>query len=120
MKTKPSEPPAESLPNQGKNILDTTKFKCNSNNECTASKVIPDQKVINAVIQAAQKKPLKTNTVIIARFKWLSQRKFTFPAEMELPNLCLVIKNGKLERAFFSNVLTHVIKKQRYFILILN
>jgi len=120
MQTKPAEPPAERQAEHRKNSLDTTKFKCHSNNECKASKLIPSQEAIKAVIQCVRKKRLETNIVVIARYQWLRRHQFDFPTEIELPNLCLEIKNGQLKRAFFSDVLTHVIKKQRYFILILN
>ena len=82
--------------------------------------MVPDEKSIQAVLQAVRKKPYQQNAVNIARYKWLSQRNFPFPFDMELPNLCLTIKDGKLIRTIYSNVLTHIIKKQRYHIQILN
>ena len=66
------------------------------------------------------KKHLKKSTVIIARYDWMKRHKISYPVGMELPNLCLTVKDGKLIRAIFSNVLTHIIKKQNYFIQILN
>lgn len=100
--------------------METTNFKCRSNNECKASKVVPDQKAIQAALKSAKKKPLGSNAVIIARYQWLKTRNLNLPVEMELPNLCLTVKDGKLIRAIYSEVLTHVIKKQRYHIQILN
>ncbi len=120
MKTKKSEPPAENQAEQRKFSFITDNFKCHSNNECKASRLIPSQEAIQAAIQCVRKKRLETNIVVIARYQWLTRNHFDFPLEIELPNLCLEIKDGKLKRAFFSNVLTHVIKKQRYFILVLN
>ena len=56
----------------------------------------------------------------MARYEWLKRHRLSYPVDMELPNLCLTIREGKLIRAFYSNVLTHVIKKQNYYIQILN
>lgn len=100
--------------------METNKFSISPKGQCKASTVVPDQKAINVVIAASKKKPQKENTVLIARYQWLKKHKLPFPEKMELPNLCIVIKNGKLKSAFFSNVLTHIIKKQNYYLQILN
>jgi hypothetical protein len=100
--------------------MDTTKFSISSNGECKAAKISPDQKAIKMTLASSKKKYLQKSTVIIARYNWMKRNNISFPEGMELPNLCLTIKNGKLIRAIFSNVLTHVIKKQNYFIQILN
>lgn len=100
--------------------METKQFSTNSNGHCRASKVIPDQKSIQMILEASKKKPQKGNSVIIGRYQWLKRRGLHIPMEMELPNLCLMIKHGSLQRAFYSNVLTHVIKKQNYYIQILN
>ena len=100
--------------------MDTTNFTTNPNRHCRASKEAPDQKAIKLILASAKKKYQKANIVIIARYKWLKNHKLQFPANMELPNLCLMLKKGELERAFYSNVLTHVIKKQNYYIQVLN
>jgi hypothetical protein len=101
-------------------LVDITKFSVTSDRSCRASKVAPDQKTIKIILALAKKKHLQTNAIIIARFDWLRRNKLMFPQNMELPNLCLKIKNGKLVHVFYSNVLTHVIKKQKYNIQILN
>lgn len=95
-------------------------FRTYANGHCKASKEGPDQKTINLVIASAKKKPLQSNAVIIARHAWLKARNLKAPADMELANLCLMIKNGKAYRAIYSNVLTYIIKKQNYHIQILN
>lgn len=100
--------------------METVKFSISPKGQCKASKVIPNQKAINVAIAASKKKPQKENTVVIARYQWLKKHKLPYPEKMELPNLCIVIKNGKLKSAFFSNVLTHIIKKQNYYLQILN
>ena len=100
--------------------MDRTKFSISANGECKAGKVSPDQKAIKIALASAKKKHLQKSTVIIARYDWMKRNKISFPENMELPNLCLTVKNGKLIRAFFSNVLTHIIKKQNYHIQILN
>ena len=100
--------------------MDTTNFKVTATASCKASKVAPDQKTIKTILASAKKKHLEANAIIIARFDWLKRNKLKFPENMELPNLCLKIKDGKLVHSFYSNVLTHVIKKQRYYIQILN
>jgi hypothetical protein len=115
--------------NKGKNQIkmepvkqefDTTTFAVTSDGSCKTAKVAPDQKTIKTILASAKKKQLQTNAIIIARFDWLRRNKLKFPENMELPNLCLKIKGGKLVHVFYSNVLTHVIKKQNYFIQILN
>jgi len=103
-----------------KEEFDTKKFSVTSGGSCRASRVTPDQKTINTILASAKKKRLETNLIIIARYDWLKRNKLKFPENMELPNLCLKIKGGKLTHVFYSNVLTHVIKKQKYVIQILN
>lgn len=100
--------------------MDTTKFSTSANNECKAVRITPDQKSIKSILASAKKKPLKGYAVVIARYKWLLKHNLPIPLEMELPNLCLTIKEGNLERAFYSNVMTNIIKKQKYNIQILN
>ena len=100
--------------------MDTTNFKVSANSECKAAKVVPDQHSIKVTLASAKKEPQKKNTVIIARYNWLIKHKLVFPSQMELPNLCLTIKEGKLIRAIYSNELSHIIKKQNYFIQVLN
>lgn len=80
----------------------------------------PDTKSIETVLASAKKKPLKTYAIVIARYEWLKRHKLPIPADMELPNLYLKIKNGKLTSSTYNNVLVHVIKKQKYHIQILN
>jgi hypothetical protein len=101
-------------------FMNTTNFTVTSDGSCRSSKFVPDQRTIKAVLAAAKKKPLLTNTIIIARFDWLRRNKLNFPFDFELPNLCLKIKNGRLAHVFYSNELTHIIKKQKYLIQILN
>ena len=103
-----------------KQEFDTTSFSVTSDGSCKASKVAPDQKTIKTILASAKKKHLQTNAIIIARFDWLKRNKLKYPENMELPNLCLKIKDGKLVHVFYSNVLTNVIKKQKYAIQILN
>jgi hypothetical protein len=100
--------------------MNTENFKVDAGNSCKASKFIPDQKSIKYAIIAARKKSKDGSRIIIARYEWLQRNKLAYPHDMELPNLCLTIKKGKLIKAFFSNVLTHIIKKQNYYIQILN
>jgi hypothetical protein len=115
--------------NQGRNQIsydllyteiDTTSFSTYAGNSCRASKAIPDQRTIKTVLRLSKKNYLKEDTIIIARYECLKRHNLYFPIGMELPNLCLKIRNGKLETAFYSNSLTHIIKKQRYHIQILN
>jgi hypothetical protein len=96
------------------------KLLVKSDGSCEEIKFVPDQKTIKIILASAKKKQLKANAIIIARYEWLKRNKLKFPENMELPNLYLKIKNGKLVQVFYSNVLTHVIKKQNYFIQILN
>jgi len=101
-------------------ILIKASFKSSTNGHCKKSSFVPDQKSIHLAINMARKNFKEGNLVIIGRFDWLERNKLQIPSDMELPNICVMIKGGKLERAFYSNVLTHVIKKQNYNIEILN
>ncbi len=100
--------------------METNSFKVSANNETKASKIAPEQKAIKSALRCAKKRKLKDNLVIIARYQWLVRNKLNFPPEMDMPNLCLTIKQGRLIRAFYSTVMTHVIKKHQYFIQVLN
>ncbi len=100
--------------------MDTKNFKISANNERKASKIAPDQKAINRAITSAKKKYLNCSIIIIARYQWLRRNKLSFPIDMDMPNLCLTVKDGKLIRAFYCTVLTHIIKKQNYYIQVLN
>jgi hypothetical protein len=100
--------------------MDTKNFKVSANNECKASRVIPDQNAINLAIRSAKKKHFTNKAIIIVRYQWLIKNKFRVPENMDMPNLCLTIQDNKVVRAFYSSVMTHVIKKQKYNIQILN
>jgi len=100
--------------------METNIDKTSSHGGCSVLKVAPDQKAISKVLASAKKKPQYQSTIIIARYGWLKRNKLELPETMDLPNLCLTIKKGKLIRAFFSDVMTHIIKKQNYYIQILN
>lgn len=100
--------------------MNTDNFKVYSNGHCKSLKIKPDQDSIIKVLKCSKKKPQKNNVVIIARHKWLIRNRLCLPENLELANLCLMIKNGELIRAFYSNELSHVIKKQNYLINILN
>ncbi len=100
--------------------METTKFKNGAQGLCFRSKIQPDEKSINLTLQSSRKAHLQKWTVIIARFNWLKRNKLMVPEDIELANLCLVVKKGKLDRAYYSSTLTHVIKKQRYYFQILN
>lgn len=100
-------------------VIDTMNFQLTAGGSCKASIVAPDQKTNKTVLASAKKKQLETNAIIIARYDWLKRNKLKLPGNMELANLCLKIKDGCLMCAFYSNVLTHIIKKQKYYIQIL-
>lgn len=100
--------------------MKTDNFRVYSNGHCKCSTVKPDQASILKILECSKKKPQNNNVVIIARHRWLIRIKFSLPENLELANLCLMIKIGELIRAFYSNELSHVIKKQNYLINILN
>lgn len=101
--------------------IDISDFKCYANGHCKKSRYRPDNRSITRVILSTKRRLLeKENVVVIARYRWLSKRNLFLPDDMEIPNLCLMIKNKKLIRAFYSDTLNHVIKKLNYFIIILN
>jgi hypothetical protein len=100
--------------------VDTSRFRVYSNGHCAASKLRPDPISIKTTLAKVEKKIQHGNHVIIARYKWLKNRGLQIPDGMELPNLCLMIKNKKLIRAFYSNILSHIIKKQKYDIHVIN
>jgi hypothetical protein len=100
--------------------MEKTKFKNGTQGLCPRSAIRPDEKSINMTLQSSRKDHLQKWTVIIARFDWLKRNKLMIPEDIELANLCLVVKKGKLDRAYYSSTLSNVIKKQRYYFQILN
>ena len=100
--------------------MKTNNFKMAANAGCKPSSLMPDEKSINTVIASSKKEPLEKNAIIIARYGWLKKNNLPYPEKMELPNLCLTVSQGKLIRAFYCNVMTHIIKKQNYHIQVLN
>lgn len=83
-------------------------------------KTTPNPQTLAKVLEHANPKYRSGNHIIIARYRWLRYNELPMPEDMELPNLCITIKNGKPLRAFYDNRLTHIIKKQNYTIQILN
>lgn len=100
--------------------MSTMNFKRSPQGLCQVSKVVPSADLINRALATAKKRYRSGHLIIIARTSWLEDVKALTPADMPLVNLCIVIKHGILDRAFFSTTLTHVIKKQNYYIQILN
>lgn len=101
--------------------MKTDEFSKSASDWCRTSKVRPDQQSLNYIIKRAKKKPIeKGNAIIIGRYNWLSRNKLLIPNDMNLPNLCVIIKKGELRRAFYSNTMTDIIKKQSYYIQIIN
>jgi hypothetical protein len=96
------------------------KFKVYGNGHCKYSKLAPDQESVIVAIQRARKKPLAGNAIIILRYNLLKNMKLQIPENMEMANLCLIFKGGKEYLGFYSNDLTHIVKKQNYHIQILN
>jgi len=79
-----------------------------------------NSQAVAKVIEHVNPKHRNSNHIIIARYRWLRFNELPMPEDMELPNLCITIKDGKPLRAFYDNRLTHIIKKQKYTIQILN
>jgi len=100
--------------------METNNFHVFAQDACKIINARPAQDSIIAVLSATLHKISNPNIILIARHQWLKRRGLEIPAEEELLNLCITIKNGKLIRAFYSNTLTNIIKKQNYEIWILN
>lgn len=100
--------------------MNAINFSVTSHGQCKTSSLAPDQRTIDLVIKAARKKPLRGNAVILARHDWMKRHKLQLPLDMDLANFCLMIKDGKPYRAFYSNTMTHIIKKLNYNIQVLN
>jgi hypothetical protein len=96
------------------------KIKIGTQGLCKRSALRPDQKSISLTLRFSDKVHLEKWTVIIARFEWLKRNKLTIPDDLKLANLCVVVKDGKLDRAFYASTMPHLIKKQRYYFQILN
>jgi hypothetical protein len=101
-------------------LVKTDQFKTSSEGTPRVKNFKPDEKTIRTILKSSKKKFLQKSTIIVARFDWLKRHKMLFPEKVDLVNLIITIKNGKLYRIFYSNVMTHVIKKQNYYIQILN
>jgi hypothetical protein len=100
--------------------MSNSNFKKSPQGLCKASGTVPDSNLINRVLASARKKQRAGHLIIIARTSWLQNTNTIMPVNMPLANLCVVVKNEALDRAFFSSTMTHVIKKQNYYIQILN
>jgi hypothetical protein len=100
--------------------MDTLTFTTWANDSCKTSRLTPDQDSVRKVLEMAHPKHRKGNLIVIARWRWLRYNGLQLPDDAQHPNLCLTISNGQLIRAFYSSTLTHIIKKQSYFIQVLN
>jgi hypothetical protein len=100
--------------------MKTQSFTTSINDYCKPQNMPLDCISVSRVLEMANPKHKQGNHIIIARYRWLRFNELPMPEDMELPNLCITIKNGKPERAFYDNRLSHIIKKQKYTIQILN
>lgn len=100
--------------------IDISNFIISSDGKCKISMKIPDERSIRLAINSAKKKELMSKAIIIARYSWLKRNKLPLPTDMELANLCLQIKEGKLIRAYYANTLTHLPKKINYHFQFIN
>lgn len=83
-------------------------------------RLCPNEEPLQWILSKISKRHLQTNVIVIARFKWLKRNRIKIPANIELPNLYIKVKQGRLIHAYYTDILTHVIKKQNYYIKILN
>jgi hypothetical protein len=100
--------------------MSTLTFTTWTNDSPESPKMIPSPATVYKVLEMANPKHRNGNHIIIARYRWLRYNELPMPEDLELPNLCITIKNGKPLRAFYDNRLSHIIKKQKYTIQILN
>lgn len=101
--------------------VDISDFQCYAIGHCSISRYKPDKISIRQTLLTVDTKIYDLEKVIIiARYRWLLSRKLFLPDDLEVPNLCLMINNKKLIRAFYSETLTHIIKKIKYYVFILN
>lgn len=101
--------------------MDTKHFSINSCGMCKTSKEVPDQKSIQVTLQSSKKAPIRSGyAIIVARYQWLLKNKLKTPEDINLPDLCLVIKAGRLRRAFYSDTFSYGFKKLKYDIQVLN
>lgn len=94
-------------------------FHKNTGNQCSRSKVCPSDNAILSTLLNSKKMNHK-RLVVIARTAFLIRNRIPFDTEMDQCNLCIIIKEGIIHRSYFSNTLTHVIKKTTYHIEVLN
>ncbi len=100
--------------------MQISEFNISSNGGCKPSRLMPDKKSIEQVIMSSKKKWLESNCIIIARYEFLKRHKLPIPLDMEFPNLVLTIKDGKLIRACYTEVMNQIIKKLNYEVQIIN
>ncbi|MCG3167382.1 MAG: hypothetical protein POELPBGB_03172 [Bacteroidia bacterium] len=100
--------------------MQLSEFNISSNGGCKPSRLMPDKKSIEQVLMSSKKKWLETNCIIIARYGFLKCQKLPLPNDLLYPNLVLTIKEGKLIRACYTEVMINILKKQKYHIQIIN
>lgn len=91
-----------------------------ANDSCIVSKERPKDSTVLRAMASAHEKHCHGNLIIIARNQWLRFNGQVMPKDLIIPNLCITITNGLLNRAFYSEDLAHIIKKQSYFVQVLN
>jgi hypothetical protein len=91
-----------------------------ADDSCKISEQRPDDSSVLQALVRAHEYQCSGNLIVIVRNRWLKFNGLSTPNDLNYPNLCVTITNGILNRAFYSEDLSHIIKKQSYFIQLFN
>jgi hypothetical protein len=96
-------------------------FSTYADDSCNlTSKVRPSDRAVLETLREADVNHWDKNLIIIARHRWLRERGIQMPSDVSNLSLCVRIVNGQLTTCFYSPDMMNVIRKQNYFIQVLN
>ncbi|MCB9186756.1 MAG: hypothetical protein H6601_08420 [Flavobacteriales bacterium] len=96
-------------------------FNTYADDSCNLSlKTRPSDKAVLEILREADVNHWDKNLIIIARQRWLKEQGIKIPTQTGNLNLLVKIVNGHLTSCFYSPDMMNIIRKQNYFIQILN
>jgi len=99
----------------------TLDFNTYADDSCNLSlKTRPSDKAVLETLREADVNHWDKNLIIIARQRWLKEQGIQIPTDTGNLNLLVKIVNGHLTSCFYSPDMMNIIRKQNYFIQVLN
>lgn len=107
--------PVETLP-----VIIPDQIGCSTQGLCERSRFLPSTSDITRALRAVNEDIFQTDTILIARHKWMKTHLYIIPESTKILNLCIEIKNRTVIRAFFSETLQRIFIKLNYQVIVLN